>query len=277
MAKKISKSRVATKSATGKGTAGVPALFDAELAEAAKRSLARMRVPTQGSRVSLKGKLFSVGGSTIGPEIKVSVVDFGYAHAYYPGVYNEKNPQPPVCFSLALDPTALAPHALAPEKQSVSCDTCPKNQFGSATTGTGRGKACKDIVRIAIMHEDDLENEETVAEGKIATLDLPAMSVKNWTEYSNAVVRKTGRELLAFVTRLKFDPKQSYPVVEFELDSAISEVSVVSALSRRQLEADEMILSPWQPVSEEKRKEAAPTGRQSTARSTGTSRSRFKS
>ena len=182
-----------------------------------------------------------------------------------------------MCFSLALDPTSLAPHPLAPEKQHESCDTCPKNQFGSATTGSGRGKACKDIVRIAVMHVDDLGDAEAVSEGKIATLDLPAMSLKNWTEYSSTVVRKTNRELLAFITTLTFDPAQAYPVVQFTLDGPIEDGGVIAALARRQPEADEMILSPWQPLSEEKRKEAEPTGRQSTSRSTGTGRSRFKS
>jgi hypothetical protein len=271
---------MATKSKINKGRKGtdnLPAKYDAELAEAARKSMERMRVPTQGTRISIKGKQFSIGGRVIGPELRCAVVNFGYAHAYYPGVYNEKAPQPPVCFSLSLDPKALAPHAIAPEKQHANCETCPKNEFGSATTGSGRGKACKDIVRIAVMHEDDLQSAESVSEGKIATLDLPAMSIKGWTEYSRALVSKTEREMLCFITAMTFEAKSAFPIVEFELIGPVDDSGAIVALKRRQAEADELILSPWQPLSEDKRKAAAPSGRAAPARGgAGAGRSRFK-
>jgi hypothetical protein len=261
--------------ARSKTTPNVPALMDKELAEAAQRSMARMKVPTQGNRVSIKGKQFSIGGRSIGDTLLVAIVDFGYGHAWYPGAYNEKNPQPPVCFALSMQPDDLVPHAIAPEKQHVDCATCPKNQFGSATTGSGRGKACKDLTRIVVMHEDELGSDESVAEGKIATLDLPAMSLKGWSEYSNAVVRKTNRELLAFVTKLTFESSVQYPVVQFELAETIQDPSVIMALKRRQDEAKELILSPWQPLSKEKRDDAAKaasTGRGGAQRGAGRSR-----
>lgn len=40
--------------------------------------------------------------------------------------------------------------------ECVECATCPYNQFGSARSGEGRGKACKNMRRLYIMRRGDI-------------------------------------------------------------------------------------------------------------------------
>lgn len=231
----------------------LPALDDQSLRDAAAAALKRSRPATGGNKVSIKGKKFTYAGQIHGDTLRCSVVQFGYAHAYYEGTYNEKTPEPPVCFSLSMEPTGMVPHAIAPDKQHADCESCPHNAFQSATTGSGKGKACKDITRVVLIVEKELGDADLVNGAQLYTLDIPAKSLKGWDKYNGDILRKFERETFTILTELAFVEGEAYPVLEFHPIAALGDMDVIRAIKGRQSEAQELILAPWQPISDKRK------------------------
>lgn len=65
------------------------------------------------------------------------------SNVYYAGSYKPGQTQPPDCFS----PDGVKPNV--PEPMHPTCKGCPKNQFGSGTSG--EGKACKNTRPVFIL------------------------------------------------------------------------------------------------------------------------------
>jgi hypothetical protein len=78
--------------------------------------------------------------------IDMIILDFNPAvsKAYY-GDWDEDNASGPICFSIKGE--QVGPDASSPEPQAKSCLDCVHNQW----PGGGRGKACKDHKRLAVM------------------------------------------------------------------------------------------------------------------------------
>lgn len=126
------------------------------------------------------------------------------AKSYYASGYNPaSDSRPPDCFSI----DGEKPDARAANKQNAICATCKHNQWGSATNSpSGRGKACPDRKRIAVVR--DLNDEPLM-------LQLPPTSVPNLQDYIN----KLGRAQAAVnqvVTVMAFDTSKTAPTVTFE-------------------------------------------------------------
>jgi hypothetical protein len=122
-----------------------------------------------------------------------------YAHGYEGG--NEK----PTCFSS----TGVAPDQNAQEKQTAACASCKWNVIGSGTNG--RGKACSDSKRMAIVPANDIENIDF---GGPMLLRIPAGSLNDFAIYADQLA-KSGYPLYAVATRVSFVPTESYPKFKF--------------------------------------------------------------
>lgn len=78
--------------------------------------------------------------------VDVVIVDINphASRTYYEGEFDEKNPTSPVCYS----DNGVAPSRSADSPQAPFCRQCEWNQWG---TGKGRGKACKEAKKLAVL------------------------------------------------------------------------------------------------------------------------------
>lgn len=190
--------------------------WDEKFAALAGRAAKAVAGVSGGSMVSHKGGILSYKGAAM-PDNKMEVViilDITH-NAFYEGRYDSDNPQSPVCFAFG-DVTGedenfvMAPHPDSSSPQADQCQGCPQNEWGSADQG--RGKACKNMHRIAMITGGDLED---IAAAEVAYMHIPVMSVKGWAGYVRQLQTVEGKPPLAFVTTVSCvpDAKSQYRVV----------------------------------------------------------------
>lgn len=164
-----------------------------------------------------------------------------FESAYEPGSIDM-----PACFSL----DGVRPSDASTNKQAEKCSMCPRNQFGSKITSSGKqGKECDDYKRFAVL---------PVLDGKITDtpviMDLPFGSLKKkredrsdnmfWQEYGAALYRHQIAPY-AVVTRLEFTDAE-YPQVCFAFNRALTEDEAKAARAAREDETVKAALADEQ-------------------------------
>lgn len=154
--------------------------WEEELAGFAETTAAGITVG-EGKFISFKGGRMSFGGADI-PDDEFNGIIVGWTHhnAYYdPNIdYDPENPQSPICYAFGQDEDEMSPHADSKEPQCASCKDCEFSKFESAARG--KGKACKNTFRLAIIAESDLEDVENA---EVVYLSVPPTSLKNFGNY----------------------------------------------------------------------------------------------
>lgn len=259
-----------TKKTEPKKTATTTALvpWEERLAKRAAR-VAMVEKPTSSSTptISLQGGVMSVDGTPVpGNEMDVVVLVALRANEYYTEAYTPGRVVVPACYSFEVlgseDPEAdMEPHEEAEDPQSDKCATCPMNEWGSADTG--RGKACKNQRRLAVITADSLESAEAVANAEIRLLKVSPTNIKNWNAYVNSKLTPAGLPEFGVVTRVKLTGAydlsfSAVGLIDFKEDPART-----AALLDKAEEAEALITKPW-PKQEEldaRMEEAAPKAR----------------
>lgn len=151
-----------------------------ELAQYAAKTV-KMEESTQtGNRISTKGGVLTYHGNKMKDnKINVIILAALIENAYYDGPYDPDNPRAPVCFAFSEDGEDMAPHDESHDKQNETCEGCPQNEWGTADRG--RGKACKNLRRIAVLSFEDTSTNPSSEE--IATLSVSVTSVKGYSAY----------------------------------------------------------------------------------------------
>lgn len=143
-------------------------------------------------------------------EFEGLIVDFVYRNEYYIGAYNPKVITPPACFAISPSSSDLVASDKSPIKQNDSdCATCQQNQFGSHPNGAG--KACKNVVLLAILPPDI----ETVADHELWVLKTSPTAIRPFNKYASKV-NTMNVPLGAVRTRFFFDPDSDYASIRFE-------------------------------------------------------------
>jgi len=174
--------------------------------------------------IGIKGKVWSTrykGNETVlmredgdGPRGSIEVVILKASQAiskvWYEKGFEEGTKAAPDCFSA----NGVTPDPTSTKKQANVCATCPRNAFGSAVKqdGTaGKGKACSDSKRLAVVPLADINNEML---GGPMMLRVPAGSLNEVATYGEGV-RKLGFPYYGVATRMSFDPADAYPKLLF--------------------------------------------------------------
>lgn len=216
--------------------------WDEELARMATESAAQETVSSsflsvRGGRLTFRGN--EVPGNTLNVVVLASI----HENLFYADRFDADNPAPPVCFAFGEIDKGMEPHEESSEKQSADCASCPQNVFGSADTG--RGKACKNSRRLALITEDDLED---VAAAEMAQLKLSVTSVKNWSNYVSAIASTMKRPPFAVVTEISVipDSKTQFKIC-FKPVGQITDGDILQAIMDRRPAALEAMMQPYQP------------------------------
>lgn len=147
---------------------------------------------------------------------------------FYEKGYEEGSTAAPDCFSV----NGVTPDPASPKKQAQVCAACPHNAFGTrrlANGEMGKGKACQDSKRLAVVPAGDIDNE--ALDGPML-LRVPAGSFKDLKTYADAM-NSQGFPYYGVATRISFDMKQAFPQLVFRPLHALNDEEAARVLSLR--------------------------------------------
>ncbi len=242
----------ATKKTASKSTAVVP--WEEEMRKRAQTKAASEKVSGLTSKLSTRGGILSIDDTPVEDnELRVIVISSVFENQLYKEAYNPNRPTVPGCYSFS-DPEAespedgMAPHEDADDKQGDDnglCANCWANQMGSADIG--RGKACKNIRRLAVITEDALESAEDLINAEVRMLNVPVMSTKNWAKFVNQISEDMGRPPEAVVCLIKVvpDPKSQFQIT-FKFEELINfDQDLWTAMQKKVNEVNKQIVAPY--------------------------------
>ena len=203
--------------------------------------------------ISLKGGQFNYNNEANDGPLDVVILGAIRENAFYTEAYDPNNPQSPVCFALDYDEATMAPPETLETRESETCAGCPLNAFGSDPEG-GKGKACKNSVRLALVPADVVSKHGEVdpdVEG--ARLRVPVMSLKGWSTYASKILKGMHRPLFSVVTALSIEKNErSQFLLNFEPVEGFS-IDTTRLLKVRADEAETFLEAvPEAPAAEDK-------------------------
>lgn len=196
-----------------------------------------------------------------GNKMLAVAIDYLFENAYFPNKYDPSKIVSPICYAFARKEGDLRPYIEAEDPQHESCDGCPRNEWGSDPDG-GRGKACKNTRRIALLHQDSLTDEKTILEAAVAICKIPVTSVKNWSTFANQCATVLKVPPLAVIAEVSVvpDPKTQFQVL-FKGTGVIKDDVILAALVAKQELVAKNIVVPYP-----KNKEDAPQAPKTNSR-----------
>ncbi len=215
-----------------------------ELAAKASKMSAKGRIKAAGGEyISTKGGKFSIGDRIIGDSFPAVVIGAVYENSWFDSKFVEGEPSCPACFAIAYDEEDLAPHPDSPVPQAETCEECEKNQWGSSEEG--RGKACGNRFRLAVVHGDD--TKANASEIEVKGLRLAPTSINNFRSYVAELEARGDLELVQAACNIYFDPesKQAVPPILFEFMNEITSDKALNALVSKWPDAEKLLEQPY--------------------------------
>lgn len=184
--------------------------WEEELAKYAKAEGESER--PQLSRISLRGGVMKYMDQVIKGSLNVVVIANIVEHSYYKGRFDPNKPEAPDCFAFSETGEEMVPHEKSFAKQNDHCDGCPQFEWGSDTNSpSGKGKACKEKRKLLLLPATSIED---IKSAELAIMDLPVMSVKNWSVYVAGLTAGEGIPSFAAITEIWVDPD---PTAQFKV------------------------------------------------------------
>jgi hypothetical protein len=242
-----------------KTAVALPAEWAAELAQAAKQVSAE-ETPSSGA-ISFRSGVMSYQGTPIpGNELECIVVGSATERALYDGPFDPNKIKSPVCFAIYKndDDEGVGPHENSLHPQNETCAGCPMNEWGSAGEGR-RGKACKELRRIAVIPSDKLESIEDIRTAEMAMAKVPVTSKQNWSNYVHKVAATLSMPYWAVMTKISVRPhiKNQFEVL-FDLSDPITDVEALTALRDKVATVEPLLMTPYSRATEEDEQAPAP-------------------
>jgi len=223
--------------------------WEDKLARYAADATAQEESVSTGSFISFKAGIISYQGNpAAGNKLQAVIVDSILENCYYDSDYDEDNLQPPVCYALGRDDKDMKPHEKSPKPQAASCSECEWNKYGTANNG--KGKACANRRRLAMLPADPL-SPEGLEKSSFATAKLPVMSVANWAAYVRTLKGLQKRPPMGVVTEVGCvpDTKSQFKVTfNHKLNLTNALLPIVDA---RMEEANDVLFTPYPEPSED--------------------------
>lgn len=224
--------------------------WEAELARRTQlaRGMAAATSTGEGNKISIKSGIMTYQGNPVpGSKLNAIVVANVAENHWYEEEYDSDNPQPPDCYAFAATEEEVAtmkPHPQSAKPQSETCATCPKNKFGSAERG--KGKACKNTHKLALLTEDVLDKGSDILGATPATLFVPPTSGKAWTGFVKSVADTFNRPPLAVVTEISCAPDPKVMVkVSAKLVRKIDDGKAIMQLIKKGDIAQQDLVKPY--------------------------------
>ena len=107
----------------------------------------------------------------------------------------------------------------------MTCSVCPKNEWGSSPTGSG--KACKNQLRLLVIAPDADEGTEPL------TLYVSPTALKNFFAYASELASVHNMLVIHVTTEISFDPNETYPKLAFKMGERHANINEMMALQKR--------------------------------------------
>lgn len=185
------------------------------------------------------------------------IVSEMFENTYYAGDFDPDNPSSPTCFAFGGENEAqdtLVPHPASPKLQHPTCSGCPQNAYG--TSDRGKGKACKNGVRLVFIAEGDVKTADLVKKAEVAFFRVPVTSVRNYAKYATDIESTLDRTPLGVVTTVSVKPDPKVQVVmNFAMKRRIEDGDVIGALFDKAEAEQEPMRKPYEQQAEAPAKE----------------------
>lgn len=248
-------------------------LWEQKMADAAVKSSKAEKAVSGLKGISTRNGILSVDEQPVpGNEMDVVILVAVHENQYHTKPFDPNTPQIPDCYAFG-DPAADDPEGtMAPHEESADpqgddnglCANCWANAMGSAAQG--RGKACKNVRRLALVSADSLASAADLADTEIRVLKVPVMSVKGWALYvRNTLAEELKRPAWGVVTTIKVVPDAKS---QFRVTFAFKELidfddDLYAALEKRIAEVTPQLTAPY--VKMEEAPPPPPRGRPTAA------------
>ena len=153
--------------------------------------------------VSFKSGVLSYNGNAAKDnKIQVIIVGSAFENQYFPDRYDPNKVVSPTCWAVAHEEDDLAPYQDECTKaHHTDCESCDFNEWESDPAG-GRGKACKNTRRLAMITLDQLGNPAA----DVVYARLPVTSVANWSKYVTQIGNVVKRPAWGVITEMSTVP-----------------------------------------------------------------------
>lgn len=240
------------KTAAKASTSTALTLWEEEMASAAVAQAAVEKPSGFTSSISIRGGVMMIDKNKV-KDNNVDVVILASVHEnqWYTGPFDPDTIQTPDCYAIGKEEEGMAPHADSADVQgdeNHQCANCEHNKMGSADTG--RGKACKNVRRIAVVSADALESVEKFEQAEIRTFKVSVTSVRNYAKYVRGkLADEIKRPTYGVVTNIAVEPHQKY---QFETLFSFVELvdftqELYAAVKKRAAEAEKTLLESSYP------------------------------
>jgi len=238
--------------------------WERKLHEIAKQTVEAERPP--GQFFSTKSGVLAFNKIPVANnEMNVVVTASIFENAYYPEAFDAGKITAPTCYAFGIGTDAgMSPHPMAHKAQNPDCHTCPHAKYGTAKTGSGKGKACRNLRRLCVIPAGFANDPDNVRKATAGFIRLPVYSVKEWAAYVRELAA-TNRTPLTVVTKMKLVPDQKamFKFV-FQAVANITDRTVMEALVKRHEFDESDLISPY-PAKEEGTTAAQPQAVQQPA------------
>lgn len=254
IAKKAAK-KVAAKKPSGKPAKTTTALvpWEEEMRAKAKFAAEAEKIQQLTKKIGTRNGILTIDDEAVEDnELTCVVLVAVHENQHYDKPFDPKNPAVPNCYSFsdpaAADPeSAMAPHAEAEDKQGDDnglCANCWANQYKTAENG--KGKACKNIRRLALITPDALESAEALAAADVRLLNVPVMSTRNWAKFVHKMAEME-RPYWTVTCKIKLVPDDSSQFkIEFSFDELINfDQDTWEAMQLKIAEVSKSIVAPY--------------------------------
>lgn len=245
--------------------------WEAEMAKQAEVAAASQRAMGGG------GKFFGMAAGTLsfdgqplpGNQMAVIILADTMMNSYYEGKYDPDNRASPKCFAFAKDESQLEPHANVDadpyfDRQNDVCAGCPQNEWGSADTG--KGKACQNRVRLAMIPAGsykpkggrnagfDLElfdDPDHFKSAEEAFMNLPVTSVAEYTTFVRGLAAELRRPPHGVIANVYLEAHLKHQFhVKFEVLEELPK-ELMPIIMPRHKKSQEGVAFPYSPPAED--------------------------
>jgi hypothetical protein len=221
----------------------LPAAWQERMAAHAKTGLANERAT--GAMFSTRGGVLTFGGQQV-PNNRMQVIVLSAMHerTYYSKPWSPDQPTSPDCYAFSFDGVGMAPHPEAANPVSPECKGCKFDEFGSDPI-RGKGKACKEQRRLALMPASALASAEEVSKAQVGYLRIPVTSTKGFSDHvKHCAMRALPVWAVTTEVELVPDAKTMWRYL-FKLIAPVTDGALLAALELRQGIEEQAIAFPY--------------------------------
>lgn len=191
------------------------ALVDQELSNEVANIKDQISAPSGNKiKVEPRGAFVLPGGSDLGDEIQVVVVDFINRNFFYSQKFVQGQMSAPDCYALGKEIAKLAPEGDSPSAQNGDCRTCPLNVFGSGDNG--KGKACQNRYWLSVLLVDpDNPEAHNDPDAPLYLLDLSPTNRKSFESVVAGIARSLNGPPIKAILTVTVRNAGTYATVSF--------------------------------------------------------------